>query len=159
MAPGMSYFLPCNLGDHFNCPLEILTTIFTRWHKMTSDDLWGSFNFRSYDLIKLIQLTVRNQYKTFQSNGPGIHSMSSPESSLRKEEIYALLPPFQSSVGSQRWEELFDIYIQSPSQGKNKQIAKDRKGICWDKPKILAAYHWMYFPFGEKKCNPTIIML
>ena len=82
MAPGMSYFLPCNLGDHFNCPLEILTTIFTRWHKMTSDDLWGSFNFRSYDLIKLIQLTIRNQGKTFHSNGPGSHSKSSPESSL-----------------------------------------------------------------------------
>ena len=49
---------------------------------MTSDDLWGSFIFRSSDLIKLIQLTIRNQYKTSHSNGPGIHSMSSPESSL-----------------------------------------------------------------------------
>lgn len=68
--PRISHFLPWNLGDHFNCPLEAPATICTKWPKAISDDLWGSSNFRSYDLVKLVQLTIRNQYKTFHKEEP-----------------------------------------------------------------------------------------
>lgn len=54
----MSNFLPWILGKHFNCHLEAMTTILRMKTKITCYNLYSSFNFKSYDLIKLIHLII-----------------------------------------------------------------------------------------------------